>query len=306
MSSPSDEPLVQSWTVEARIPPSHVDTVMRCCMGGVPDLTLRGQHSNLLLCALPKSASIHVTQLLALSLDFTSVPVAFGLRGGRAYYPRLVLAKYAGKNTVSHCHNPADASLRRIVERMQFRPIVLWRNLLDALVSRRDMSIDQRSATGMLSAKAFERFLTAPNEEQIDITIDLYGPTYINFAASWLDHEDDPVLRPVFATFDEMKRDEVSMVERIAAELEIPFDRARAQAASDRIRATGGVHLSKRGKGKSGRGRELINAAQIDRLRRMAIVFGCEDESFLGFSLDVPGRPSPAGGLRPGPAVLGP
>ena len=286
MSLPSDDPTARSWHVEANIPQAHADAVMKHCMAGVPELTLKGPHTNVLLCAMPKSASLHVTQLLAVSLGLTNTPVGFGWRGGRAYYPRLVLAKYTDKPTISHCHNPPDPLTRDVVERLDFRPVVLWRNLLDALVSRRDMTVQAKAATGMLSKSAFARFLGASNEEQLDVTIDLYAPTYINFAAAWAEAKDDPVLRPIFATFDEMKRDEVAMVERIAGELGLPCDRAHVEAMSKSIRDAGGVHLSKRGKGKSGRGREQMSEAQIERLRRMAIAFGCEDESFLGFRLD--------------------
>jgi hypothetical protein len=285
MSSPADDPIQRSWDVQANIPRAHVDAVMRCCMGGVADLTLTGPHTNVLLCALPKSASLHVTRLLAHSLGLTDVPVGFGMRGGRAYYPRLVLAKYARASTISHCHNPPDQLTRRAIERMGFRPVVLTRNLLDALVSRRDMSVDAGSASGMLSQPAFGRFLAAPSEEQLDVTIDLYAPTYVNFAAAWFGGKNDPALQPIFITFDELKRDELAMVERVAGELGLPFDRARAQDTSDKIRTGGGVHLSPKGKGKSGRGRASLNEAQIERLRRMALAFGCSDEAFLGFPL---------------------
>jgi hypothetical protein len=286
MSSPTADPAQRSWFVSANIPAAHADAVMKSCMGGIPDLTLSGPHANVLLCALPKSASLHVTQLLAHSLGLANVPVGFDKRGGRSYYPRLVLAKYAGGPTISHCHNPPDPFTRKVVERMGFRPVVLTRNLLDALVSRRDMSVDSPAATGILSPRAFQRFLDAPEERQLDVTIDLYAPTYINFAASWREHAGDPSLRPIFATFDEMKRDEVAMVERIAAELGLSFDRARTKETSEKIRAAGGVHVSPRGKGRSGRGRASLSPAQIERLRAMAIAFGCSDEAFLGFPLE--------------------
>ena len=288
MDMPTDDSAItrRDWTLQVNIPAAHADPVMRSCLAGTVDLTLRGPHTNVLLCALPKSASLHVTQLLALSLGLKNHPVGFGNRGGRAYYPRLLLAKYQDAPTVSHCHNPPDPFTKQAVERLGLRPVVLTRNLLDALVSRRDMTVQARQASGMLSPKAFARFLDSSSDEQLDITIDLYGPTYINFAAAWFDHRNDPTLNPVFATFEEMKRDEVAMVLRIAAELGLPCERDRVVEASTRIKEAGGVHLSPKGKGRAGRGREQLSAAHLERLRKMALGFGCDDEEFLGFALD--------------------
>ena len=272
----------RKWEFQATIPEEHQQAVVRSCMGGDVNIELRGEHTNALLCALPKSASLHTTQLLALSLGMENHPVGFDRHGGRIYYPRMVMAKYRGSHTISHCHNPPDAPTLKIIKSLGLRPVVLTRNLLDAMVSRRDMLVSAGQAGVLNSQKAIDRFLGASDEEQLDVTIALFATTFLNFAAGWFQHREQSEVSPVFITYEQMVADDVGMVKNVADALNMPFDPDRVREVSAGIRNEGGIHLSK---GVAGRGKTRINERQIDRLREFAEIVGCYDEEFLGFEL---------------------
>lgn len=272
-------PIQRDWRLSVKIPPDHMDRVVASCLGGTLDIAIRGEHTNVLLCALPKSGSLYLTQLLALSLGLTNHQVGFDQRGGALYYPRMLAAKYVGGSTISHCHATADGDTLKQILALGLRPVVLTRNLLDALVSRCDMLRGNRACGQMLSRVAIERFLAADEEQQLDTVIDLFAPYFINFAAGWAKPLDEKV-RPIHVTYEAMLEDEVGLVGGVGEALGIEVDPERVRVASEAIRAQGGINFSK---GIPGRGRRTLTPAQIERLDRLAATLGCADEEFLGF-----------------------
>ena len=270
------------WELNTKVPDDQLLHVWYTCMNGFAQLRLGGEHLNLLLCAQPKSASLYAAELLARSLGLANVPVGFDRRSGGLYYPRLVATKYLERSTISQCHAAPDRPVRTMIELLGYRPIVLTRDLLDALVSRRDMLVRDKTAGALLSPDGMAHFLCATPSEQLDWVIDLFAAESINFSAGWSFYRDDEDLRPLFLTYEELVSDEVGSVLRLAEALELDVRPDDVAHHVDEIRAAGGINHNV---GIAGRGQAEMSEAQIERLRTLALRLGCEDEAFLGFGL---------------------
>jgi hypothetical protein len=225
------------------------------------------------MCALPKSGSLHIYYLLSTAFGYDKIEVGFDLKGGRFYYPRMLSAKYVGKNTISHCHEPCNSSFIKIIEELDLKPIVNTRNLLDTLVSRRDR-LTKFMPPSALSPDAADKFQHGDTEHQLDVVVELFAHEYITFFTSWETYKGD-VLR---TTYKEMVADEVGYVERVADWLGcgIILD---VEKMVREIKEAGGINFNK---GVSGRGRKLFNDRQKAEIRRRADILGCDNEEFLG------------------------
>jgi hypothetical protein len=272
----------RNWTMDLSVPETMRPDFLDSALMGRLDLDVETDKLNVLLCALPKSASLYLVQLLSLTLSLDNHQIGFNEAGGDVYYPRLLAAKFVEGNTISHCHAEAVRGTVQMIKALHLRPLILTRNLLDALMSRRDMLVRDRWAGQLLSANGISRFVDGTDEYQLDVTIDLFADTYINFVAGWEQFRGDAELRPVFMTYQEMLDDEPGLVMRVATELGLDVSADRVRRLSAEIRKAGGINFST---GVAGRGRSMLTDRHISQLRRKAQMLGCTDELFLGFEL---------------------
>ncbi|MFH1624221.1 MAG: hypothetical protein ABID54_03585, partial [Pseudomonadota bacterium] len=145
-----------------------------------------------------------------------------------------------------------------------------------------DMLVNDKWDGNIISPMAISRFLNGSLEYQIDVTIDLYAPYFINFFAGWNSYKDDSNVRPIFITFEETVRDQIALIERVADGLDEQVDVDDLPSIISDLGARGGINFNK---GVVGRGEAMINSRQITRLRHLAFSLGCDDEKFLGFDL---------------------
>lgn len=262
--------------------PVQQERFLKTVVSGVVAYRSTSSHTHVLICAQPKSAGLYLTQLLALSLDYSNHKIGFNKYGGDLYYPQMLSATFSGQNTISHCHSAPTPSVCQMIKMLRLRPLVLTRNLLDALVSRRDMLIRDEWTKEMLSAEAVDRFLSGTNEYQMDVVIDLFASEYINFFMSWVQYGRLFDVPTIFCRYNELITDEWTLVSRVAGELGETVSEKKVRDVSSSIKAVGGINLST---GTEGRGQALLSERQISLIREKARIHGCEDEGFLGFSL---------------------
>lgn len=277
----------RNWNLDYNIVPSQFKRAfIRSALSGTPDLNLRieGIKVNAILCAQPKSASLYLTQLLSLCLGLRNYQIGFDNKGGEIYYPRLLAAKFAKNQigTISHCHAAPTPTVLKMIDYLNFRPLILTRNLVDTIVSRKDMLIKDKFAGNILSSDAMRKFIHGSLEYQIDVIIDLFANEYINFYSGWDAHRGNTRLRPIYITYKEMLEDEVSLISRVADELNLSVTPAEIKRNSIDIKNAGGINFNK---GVSGRGAQVISKKQIEILRMKAQMFGCKDPKFLGFEI---------------------
>ena len=145
------------------------------------------------------------------------------------------------------------------------------------------MLIKDKRTSNILSPGATARFLDGSLEIQIDVIIDLFAASYINFFTGWKLYENDDLISPIFVTYEEINLDEIGLVKRVANALDEKVSVDRILQITSNIKAQGGINFNK---GIIGRGKKMINDRQIEQLRRLAISLGCNDKEFLGFDLE--------------------
>lgn len=274
----------RDWNLDIYVDKKNVSDVLSSLLLGTIDLSIEGGRTNVLLCAQPKSASLYLTHFISLCLDLKNHQIGFNKGGGEIYYPRLVAAKFTNCNTISHCHAEADRHVLSLIKTLNLYPILLTRNLLDSLVSRRHMLFhDKIRPKNFLSDEGVKRFKSGSFEYQIDVVIELFASTYINFYAGWQTYKKhNPESFLLHITYEQLIENEVAMILNIAEKLSIDVSPDKIKDVSAQIKDRGGINFST---GVVGRGKQQINERQIEELRRKAKMLGCDDEEFLGFSL---------------------
>jgi hypothetical protein len=272
----------RNWNFSISLPPDYKDLFFNTVIMGSINLSFNSDTINVLLCAQPKSASLYLTQVLASCLNYENHQIGFDRMGGYLYYPRLLAAKFTRKNTISHCHEAPEPYIVKLIKALGLRPMVLTRNLLDALVSRRDMLLKDQWAGNILSPKAIDKFTAGSEEYQLDVIIDLFAAEYINFFVGWDLYRSDQKINPIYITYEQMIQNELELISSVAQKLNVSFEESHAANVIQKIRASGGINLNK---GVVGRGRKKISDRQISYLRQLASKLGCDNENFLGFKI---------------------
>jgi len=264
------------------IPSNQQQAFLSSAILGTLDFTVETDKLNVLLCAQPKSASLYMAKLLSNALDLVDHKIGFNNKSGYIYYPRAMAAKFAYGNTISHCHAEATPEVIQLIKNLKLRPVILTRNLLDSLVSRKNMLAKNKWAVNILSPLAIQKFLDGTGEYQLDVTINLFADGYINFFEGWNKYRGDSELRPVYITYQEMIDDESGLVSNVARGLGLEIAPEKVDQVSSNIKAQGGVNFSQ---GVPGKGKAAFNERQISELKRKALMLGCTNEEFLGFQL---------------------
>ncbi len=274
--------LVRDWSCPFTINQNDFAKVIQTCLEGFPNFEVLTPYTNVVLFGQPKSASLYMERFLGLCLGFKNIQIGWNHAGGELYYPRLLLTKYQNTNTISHCHATPTVSNRTIVKNLNIKPVVLTRNLLDSLASRYDMLIKDGSASTFGSSAATAHFFNSDIEERLNVIIDLFAWSYINFRSSWYSKEETKDLYPVYITYEEMLEDDVNMMIRTCKEIGFEITAEKVECIRYQIEAFGGINFNK---GRPGRGKEMFKSSHIERLRTAARRTGCSDEIYLGFTL---------------------
>jgi len=271
--------LGRNWQLPVGVRSRWVKRFLRAAVEGqVLSLGEGDGYRHVLLCAMPKSASLYLAELLSRALALRNVQIGFNQKGGSIYWPRLIAACFSRCHTVSHCHAAPIPDLLAMVETLGLRVVVLTRHLTEVLVSRRDMLVKDKWAGTILSPHAIARFMELPVDEQIDAIIDVFAPQFINFYAGWKAQAERLNPPPVFLTYEELFNDQVKVVSRVARELGLDVDTECVGASVEAIASEGGIN---RNKGMAGRGKQILQPRHFERLCRVGGELGCNDLGFL-------------------------
>lgn len=272
-TEPKDGTYHRDFSMELGLSEENKSQFLTSAMLGVQNLVVKTEYTNVLLCALSKSGSLHINHLLAESLGYTNHQIGYNLGGGEVYYPRLLGAKFMGKNTVSHCHAKLHHNIYETIQNLDLKLIVNTRNLLDSLLSRCER-MKVKIPLNPLSGRGYEKYVEGDFEYKLDTAIELFTNEYIQFFVGWSVY-DRKIIR---TTYEEMLADEVGLIHRIADELGVPVV-GDVEEISREIKEAGGIGFNK---GISGRGRKAFNDRQKAEIRRKSDILGCDNEQFLG------------------------
>jgi hypothetical protein len=264
LDDPDDHRWVRGWRAEG----ANEDTVACCAVTRIHDRVIRrnqplGRH--VLVTSFQKSASTFLCDVLVRATGFKlHLLHATGRDNERnAEIQRLPL--FLIRDTVSQEHMRATIPNIDLLRRMGVRPVVLVRNIFDALVSLRDHWLGEEPVSPIAHVPA--GYATWSGEAQLWFVVRLATPWYLNFHASWMERGNQ--VKALWVGYDEVVSQTADAVARITEHSALQIQRA------DIDRAISAVELSKVrfNRGISGRGCAVLSAPQQQAVRDIAAAF---------------------------------
>lgn len=221
----------------------------------------------------PKAAGTFLRQaaIEALDGDLVRVVHAQGGRDAQPYMPTFVAYHLGGICSgpmVTHVHMQALPSNRRFIEVFNIRPVVMIRSIPDMLASYWDMiETDEAARSDGLNCEIPQDFPQRIKPRKADFVVDIMGPWYASYYATWLDYAKREPDRILLLRYKDFKADPVATLETILAHAGLPRDREECQEAID-------IAWKERdqlrfNKGEKGRGKTYFEKDHIERLGRM-------------------------------------
>jgi hypothetical protein len=176
------------------------------------------------LIAAPKSGSTWLTQALKRLLGWTSnslVNQEWGRREQELDVRPMLLDTHQDLFTTQQ-HICFSEATRNFIRQFRVRPILLGRNVFDALVSYHDHLMD---TTAVPAAFVPAEFATWPREQRLDFVVQLIAPWYASFFASWFSAKRDGEIEFHWVGYEDLFADPVATLEGILEYLKV--DRPR-------------------------------------------------------------------------------
>ena len=229
----------------------------------------RRENNIVAVCAMPKSGSTFLANVLKQTLQKRYIPLCFAYSSNEhdLYLPAMLAAQSIG--AVSQLHIKGTPHNVALFNAFGITPVVLIRNIFDALESlARDLRAKEQLSyygTGFIgySFLWLSRDIKTLSREQLhDYVIDYALPWYVNFYASWSELEMMKVVSPVWIQYEELMAEKRRVIENLLSRLGYD-DSAIVGLEKNYISNKGGIGA---GSGQSGLGRERFNADQIERI----------------------------------------
>jgi LPS sulfotransferase NodH len=231
-----------------------------------------------LVAAMPKSGSSLLSKALARALGRPNISSTYAFDGNETelYLPAVARDCLLRKG-VCKLHIRATTPNLELCRAFRLTPVVLVRDLLDAVVSARDHQV-RDVATGVDTSDWGRWYTEADEATQYDLIIDLEVPWLLRFVASWARAARNGSVPTHWVHYRDLAADPVSVlqavIDALGLEASVPsIDDALSSLTPDETRFN---------KGRGGRGRQLLTAEQQGRIRRMASYFPDVDFESLG------------------------
>lgn len=240
---------------------------------------LKPRHKCVVIASMPKSASTYLTKTLARLPGIRECwPVHKGGRVEQNLYLPALIDLY-GHRTVSQIHLRATSANLALIDQFDIKPVVLIRNIFDAVVSWHDHMRNESTIGCMLYAD--DRFFKLTTEEQYDMIIDLAVPWYFSFMVSWLEADAQGKVSPLWLDFPEVTTSTRDTLRKVVDHTGISCSDADLDACIlvDSERNANSVRFNK---GVEGRGLETLSTAQAERIRSFARYYPGLDFTRMG------------------------
>jgi tetratricopeptide (TPR) repeat protein len=233
-----------------------------------------GRH--VFIACVPKSASTFLRNVL---LGLTGYRDLFSVYSSwqteqELYLPGIV--EYAAENTVTQQHCRASEANIQMMQAFNIRPVILTRNIFDAIVSMADFY-----RQGAYFNSYFREGFTALDEEkQVDLLIDNIAPWYLQFTASWELAEKEDRLELLWLSYEDLTQNKVESIERL---LEF-YGLGAARAKIERLLSDTEAESRKNrfNKGVAGRGKTGLTDTQKERIIALTAYYPATDFSKIG------------------------
>ena len=196
---------------------------------------------------------------------------ALGGRDATPYLPTFI-SYFSGNMTpkplVAHMHMQALPANVNFLETFGIRPVVMTRSIPDMLASYWDMlEGDPQARLDGLNCLIPVDFTAMMPERKADFLIDILGPWYVSFFASWFRYAAQAPSQVRILSYREFREDPARALMRAVAHAGLARTREQCRAALDETWNIRGE--CRFNKGEEGRGAQYFSPEQIARLDRM-------------------------------------
>jgi len=233
-----------------------------------------GKH--VFIACVPKSASTFLKNIL---LNLTGYKDLFAVYSAwqteqEIYLPAV--EEFADKNTVTQQHCRASESNIQIMQAFGIRPVILVRNVYDAIISMADFYRQGAFFNSHFRAD----FMDLDEEKQVDLLIDNIAPWYMQFVASWSLAEKEDRLELYWLTYEDLIENKRESIEQL---LEF-YGLGTARANVERLLASteGESRKNRFDKGVAGRGKTGLTDAQKQRIIELSTYYPTTDFRCIG------------------------
>ena len=234
---------------------------------------LSARRRTVILAFAPKAAGTFFRSAAVIAADGQLVRAvhAQGERDAQFYVPTF-LSYYMGSVTpytmVSHVHMQAFTANRHFIEAFDLKPIVMLRSIPDMLASYWDMLTNEPTARlEGLNCRIPRTFPELARAQQANYLIDMLGPWYASYFATWLDYAEERPERVCLLDYNAFVDDPASALRTALTHCGIERSAKVCRAAiADSWRDRDEMRFNK---GVSGRGRAYFSAEQLERLEQM-------------------------------------
>ena len=230
------------------------------------------KRASVILAFPPKAAGTYLRSAVIVAVGGSLVRTvhAQGGRDASCYLPTFLsyYAQQSPANTlVTHVHMQALPANRFFIQALGLKPVVMVRSIADMLASYLDMLENAPlSAENWLNIEVPEDYASLNDAAKADFIVDMMGPWYASFYASWVSFAAEEPGRVLTLTYDSFVTDPASTVEKILAHSRLARPRGQCEAA---LKDVWDERTQFRfNKGVAGRGNARFSAAQIARLTR--------------------------------------
>ena len=194
-------------------------------------------------------------------------------QGGRdaSFYLPTFLLYYAGgfprRPLVTHVHMQALPANRHFIEALGLKPVIMIRAIPDMLASYADMlDADSVSPDTWLNIRLPPNYAGLPLSAKNDFLIDMIGPWYASYFATWMEYARDVPGRVCVLDYQGLLADPAAILEALLTHAGLPRPRETCQIALDAVwESRADFRFNK---GVAGRGAGRFTLQQIARLER--------------------------------------
>jgi len=217
--------------------------------------------NHIFIACVPKSASTFLKNVLVGLTGYKDLFAVYaaGQNEHELYLPTI--AEYADVNSVTQQHCRASEANVQMMQAFGIRPVVLVRNIFDAVISLLDFYKQGAFFNSYFRAD----FMNLDDETRVDLLIDNIVPWYLQFVASWDLVEKEKRLEIYWLGYEDLTKNKTASIERL---LEFYGLGASAASISKTIDLTeSDTRRNRFNKGVAGRGKTILTDAQKERIR---------------------------------------
>jgi hypothetical protein len=228
------------------------------------EITAEQLGKHIFIACVPKSASTFLKNLLVYVTGYRELFTVYaaGQAEHEIYLPTLREMAHVNTVTQQHCR-ASDANIH-LMQGFGIRPVVLVRNIFDAVMSLLDFY-----NRGAFQTSYFRADWPALNEDtKIDLLIENVIPWYFQFVASWDLAEKQKRIELQWLTYEELVLDKPAAVLKVLRFYGLGAPRRGVEKRIKQIESE--ERKIRFNKGVAGRGKLGLNQQQQDRIRRLA------------------------------------